>query len=85
MCLERLRKVRASGNRNEIQRAETAYFQALQWVYDAAVGAVAVPVTDSPYRSGAGQFRSRFFLFRNAISRLFLAMVKLGSSCIAFL
>ena len=41
MCLERLRKVRASGNRNEIQRAETAYFQALQWVYDAAVGAVA--------------------------------------------
>lgn len=41
MCLERLRKVRASGNQNEIQRAETAYFQALQWVYDAAVGAVA--------------------------------------------
>ena len=41
MGLERLRKVRASGNRNEIQRAETAYFQALQWVYDAAVGAVA--------------------------------------------
>ena len=41
MCLERLRKVRASGDRGEIQRAETAYFQALQWVYDAAVGAVA--------------------------------------------
>ena len=40
MCLERLRKVRASGNRDEIQRAETAYFQALQWVYDVAVGAV---------------------------------------------
>ena len=41
MRLERLRKVRASGNRDEIQRAETAYLQALQWVYDAAVGAVA--------------------------------------------
>ena len=41
MCLERLQKVRASGNRDEIQPAETAYFQALQWVYDAAVGAVA--------------------------------------------
>ena len=41
MCLERLRKVRASGNPGEIQRAEMAYFQALQWVYDAAVGAVA--------------------------------------------
>ena len=40
MCLERLRKVRARGDRDEIQRAETAYFQALQWVYDAAVGAV---------------------------------------------
>ena len=40
MCLERLRKVRTSGNRDEIQRAETAYFQALQWVYDAAVLAV---------------------------------------------
>ena len=41
MCLERLRKVRASGDRGKIQRAETAYLQALQWVYDAAVGAVA--------------------------------------------
>ena len=41
MRLEHLRKVRANGNRGEIQRAETAYFQALQWVYDAAVGAVA--------------------------------------------
>ena len=40
MCLERLRKVRARGDRDEIQRAELAYFQALQWVYDAAVGAV---------------------------------------------
>ena len=42
MCLERLRKVRASGDWGEIQRAETAYFQALQWVYDVAAGAVAV-------------------------------------------
>ena len=41
ICLERLRKVRARGNRDEIQRAETAYLQALQWVYDVAVGAVA--------------------------------------------
>ncbi len=40
VCLERLRKVRASGDRGEIQRAETAYLQALQWVYDVAVGAV---------------------------------------------
>ena len=47
MRLERLRKVRASGNRYEIQRAETAYFQALQWVYDAAVGAVASGVRHS--------------------------------------
>ena len=28
------------GDRGEIQRAETAYLQALQWVYDVAVGAV---------------------------------------------
>ena len=48
MCLERLRKVRASGDRDEIQREETAYFQALQWVYDAAVGAV------SEYARSAG-------------------------------
>ena len=48
MRLERLRKVRASGNRDEIQRAETAYLQALQWVYDVAVRAVAVyGVSDS--------------------------------------
>ena len=40
MRLERLRKVRASGDRGEIQRAETAYLQALQWVYDAAQAAV---------------------------------------------
>lgn len=39
--LERLRKVRASGSMHEIQRAETAYFQALQWVYDAAQASVA--------------------------------------------
>ena len=47
MHLERLRKVRASGNRGEIQRAEMAYFQALQWVYDTAVGAVAEGVRHS--------------------------------------
>ena len=48
MCLERLRKVRASGDRCEIQRAETAYFQALQWVYDVAVGTVSAgAVSDS--------------------------------------
>ena len=39
--LKRLRKVRTSGDRDEIQRAETAYFQALQYVYDMAVGTVA--------------------------------------------
>ena len=48
MCLERLRKVRASGNRDEIQQAETAYFQALQWVYEAAVASV------SEYARSAG-------------------------------
>ena len=31
----------ATADRGEIQRAETAYFQALQWVYDAAQAAVA--------------------------------------------
>ena len=41
LCLERLRKVRATGNVQEIQQAETAYFQALQWVYDTAQNAVA--------------------------------------------
>ena len=40
-CLERLRKVRATGEMREIQRAETAYFQALQWVYSAAEVTVA--------------------------------------------
>ena len=50
MRLERLRKVRASGNRSEIQRAETAYFLALQWVYDAAVGAV----SDGTWHSVSG-------------------------------
>ena len=35
--LERLRKVRAGGDLEEIQRAEMAYLQALQCVYDAAV------------------------------------------------
>jgi hypothetical protein len=39
--LEKLRKVRATGDTQEIRHAETAYLQALQWVYDAAVGAVA--------------------------------------------
>ena len=38
--LERLRKVRAGGDLEEIQRAEMAYLQALQCVYDAAVLAV---------------------------------------------
>jgi hypothetical protein len=38
--LEKLRKVRATGDTQEIRQAETAYLQALQWVYDAAVGAV---------------------------------------------
>ena len=35
--LERVRKVRAGGDLEEIQRAEMAYLQALQCVYDAAV------------------------------------------------
>jgi hypothetical protein len=39
--LEKLRKVRATGDTQEIRHAEMAYFQALQWVYDVAVGAVA--------------------------------------------
>ena len=39
-CLETLRKVRASGDTNAIKRAEMAYFQALQWVYEAAVASV---------------------------------------------
>ncbi len=39
--LERLRKVRAQGDVEEIKRAEMAYFQALQCVYEAAVDAVA--------------------------------------------
>ena len=41
VCLERVRKVRASGDSEEIQRAEMAYLQALQCVYDAAQNAVA--------------------------------------------
>lgn len=40
-CLERLRKVRAGGDVQEIKRAEMAYFQALQLVYEAGVDAVA--------------------------------------------
>ena len=40
-CLERLRKVRAGGDVKEIKRAEMAYFQALQWVYEAAEATVA--------------------------------------------
>ena len=39
--LETLRKVRARGDVAEIKRAEMAYFQALQCVYEAAVDAVA--------------------------------------------
>ena len=39
--LETLRKVRAGGDMQEIKRAEMAYFQALQRVYEAAVDAVA--------------------------------------------
>ena len=39
-CLETLRKVRGQGDVREIKRAEMAYFQALQWVYEAAVAAV---------------------------------------------
>lgn len=38
--LEMLQKVRAGGNTHEIKRAEMAYLQALQCVYDAAVEAV---------------------------------------------
>ena len=38
--LERVRKVRAGGDLEEIQRAEMAYLQVLQCVYDAAVLAV---------------------------------------------
>ena len=38
--LEKLRKVRARGDTQEIKRAEMAYLQALQCVYDAAVAAV---------------------------------------------
>ena len=39
-CLETLRKVRAQDDVGEIKRAEMAYFQALQWVYEAAVASV---------------------------------------------
>lgn len=38
--LETLQKVRARGDTQEIKRAEMAYLQALQSVYDAAVAAV---------------------------------------------
>ena len=38
--LERLRKVRARGDTEEITRAEMAYLQALQCVYDAAIASV---------------------------------------------
>ena len=41
VCWERLCKARAGRNPQEIQFAEMAYLQALQRVYDAAVGAVA--------------------------------------------
>ena len=41
LCLERLRKVRASGDPHGIKIAEMVYLQALQVVYDAAQGAVA--------------------------------------------
>ena len=37
VCLERVRKVRARGDSEEVKRAEMAYLQALQCVYDAAV------------------------------------------------
>ena len=47
--LEALRKVRAQGNAQEIKRAEMAYFQALQWVYEAAVASV------SEYTRSAGE------------------------------
>ena len=49
VCLERLRKVRASGDTNAIKRAEMAYFQALQWVYEAAIASV------SEYARSAGE------------------------------
>ena len=39
--LERVRKVRAQGDLEEIKRAEMAYLQALQCVYDAAQTAAA--------------------------------------------
>ena len=39
ICLEKLRKVRASGDTHGIKRAEMDYFQALQCVYTAAVDA----------------------------------------------
>ena len=48
VCLERVRKVRARGDSDEIKRAEMAYLQALQSVYDAAVLAV------SDYARGVG-------------------------------
>jgi hypothetical protein len=38
--LEKLRKVRATGDTQEIRHAEMAYLQALQFVYDAAVASV---------------------------------------------
>ena len=38
--LEKLRKVRASGNKHGIKMDEMAYLQALQYVYAAAVDAV---------------------------------------------
>ena len=38
--LERVRKVRATGDKQGIRQAEMAYLQALQCVYDAAVDAV---------------------------------------------
>ena len=47
-CLETLRKVRAGGDVAEIKRAEMAYFQAVQWVYEAAVASV------SDYARSAG-------------------------------
>ena len=41
VCWEILCKARAGRNPQQIQSAEMAYLQALQRVYDAAVGAVA--------------------------------------------
>ena len=38
--LERVRKMRATGDKQGIRQAEMAYLQALQCVYDAAVSAV---------------------------------------------